>query len=212
MQSWKLHQYAKLITITCMLLCLILGGFQSIWVMGGSASSIMLQVGLQRSRAQAITKDVLILLYRPQSEHVIAISELQTILPLWEKTQQGLQQGNTALQLPMNIPMDISTLTLQALPDFLAMDTAVNSIVSHTGKNIDPVQASIVLLHQPMYSETMSELEITWKQHIDDAFLHIFIIESSITGVILLLLILIFILRQIEHRNVRTTVRTDMRE
>jgi len=210
MRAWKFHQYARIFTISCMILTLLLMGFQSIWVVAGSASGIMLQVGLQRNRAQAIAKDVLILTYRPQAEHSTAISELQNIQPLWEKTEKGLLQGDSSLSLPVNKPDDVKQLIWQEQPDFLAMDTALKKVLQKPDAQIDPIQAQIILDHQPQYSLTLAGIHAAWQRRIDDAFLHLFWIESGLSLAIFTLLVAIFVLRQIEHRDKSLYIQDDV--
>src|SRR2546430_123803 len=102
-QAKRQRIYIRIIVVFCVFLLLLLAGFQWIWVGAGSASSIMNQSGLQRTRAQAIAKDTLILAYRPESEHAQAVNELQNLLPRFEQTQKGLQVGDNSLQLPPRV-------------------------------------------------------------------------------------------------------------
>jgi hypothetical protein len=210
MQAWKFHQYARLLTISCMILVLLLMGFQSVWVLGGSASGIMLQTGLQRTRAQAIAKNALILAYRPQTEHSVAISELQNIQPLWEKTEKGLLQGDASLKLPVNKPDEVTQLVWQEQPDFLAMDTALKKILQKPDAPADPIQVEIILDHQPKYSLTLASTTAAWQRRIDDAFLHLFWIESAFSIIVFGLLTTIFVLRQVEHKNKNLYIQDDV--
>lgn len=189
--------------ITCIALLILLGLFQSVWVLGGSASSIMIQCGLQRTRMQAITKDVLILAYRPTSDRAQAISELQIALPLWEQTQRGLQMGDTVLQLPIQVPEIVQALMTASQSDYLAIDTAARNIVAHTASPIDPIQLQIILSHEHSYAVEMTQVNNAWQLQIDGAFLHIFLIESGITSLVIILLLLLYVRSRIEERNER---------
>src|SRR5580765_2203435 len=199
MQTQKnLHAYIQLAMIASILLLLVLGLFQSIWIYGGSETGIMTQVGLQRTRVQALAKDVQILSYRPASEHAQAINELQNVLPRFEQTQAGLQHGDDALQLPTHVPTDVAQLLIATQSDYTAIDTAVRLIIAHHDEPVDPIQRDIVLAHEHDYSTQMTLINTAWQQRIDGAFLHIFWIESGITLAALALIALsyLFLIRR----------------
>ncbi len=179
-RRWR--TYLRIISCFCLALLLLLAAFQSIWVFGGSASSIMLQVGLQRTRVQSIAKDVLVLQYRPVATHPQAVSELQSALPRFEKTQAGLQNGDTSLQLPTNVPGDIAPLVANTQPDYTAIDGALRQILAHIKEPIDPIEAAIILEHEHGYALAINQVSTAWQQRIDSAFLHIFWIESGMVG------------------------------
>jgi hypothetical protein len=193
--------YVHMAMITCIALLIILGLFQSVWVLGGSASSIMVQCGLQRTRMQAITKDVLILAYRPTADHAQAIGELQIVLPLWEQTQKGLQVGDTTLMLPAHVPETVQALMIASQSDYLAIDTAAKKIIADGP--VDPIQAQIILNHEHSYAVEMTQVNNAWQLQIDGAFLHIFWIESGITLLVIVLLLLLYIRSRIEDRKHR---------
>lgn len=202
MQTKRLRTYVRILTITMLVLLLLLALFQAIWVFGGSETSIMNQAGLQRTRAQAIAKDVMILAYRPAAEHPQAISELQAVLPRFEQTQAGLQNGNADLSLPNHVPDDILLPLSASQSDFVALDTAARLIASHPDTSVDPVELSIVISHASMYSQDMTAVVAAWQTRIDSAFLHIFWWE---TGLVCLTMLVIggkylFVTRQILRR------------
>lgn len=201
MNNWKLHQYARITTVFCVVLLLLLFGFQSIWVAGGSASSIMEQTGLQRTRMQLIAKDVLILENRPVAERPQAINELQIVAPLFEKTQKGLVQGDPTLKLPTSIPGDIEQLVLFSQSDFTAIDAALHVVLTYPDAPIDPIQVTVILSHEHTYTQELSQVNTAWKTKIDNAFLHLYWIESGIVFVLEALLVIIFVLRQLEHKQ-----------
>jgi hypothetical protein len=209
--------YVRIIVIALLLILLLLGGFQSIWVFAGSASSIMVQVGLQRTRGQAIAKDVLILAYRPESEHIQAISELQNALPLFEQTQKGLQVGDSSLMLPNRIADEIVQLVAATQPDFVSIDTAVKVILAqvhaHPDAPIDPTQRDIILAHEHGYVVAMSAVNSAWQARIESAFLHLYEIE---TGHVVVLIALIggnyfFVTRRIYNQLVEEA-KTEQKE
>lgn len=188
--------YIRMLFVSCIILLILLGLFQSIWVLSGSGTSIMNQVGLQRVRVQAITKDVLILAYRPVDEHVQSVSELQNVLPMWEKVQLGLQQGDKSLQLPAHPPDEVLQALALARSDYTAIDTAARVILANADKPVDPIQMTIIVSHEHGYAVAMSQVANAWQSHIDDAFIQIFYWESGIVLVLIVLLILMAILHR----------------
>lgn len=189
LEQRRLGLLSKWLFVVALLFLLILGAFQTAWVLAGSETSIMLQCGLQRTRAQAIAKDVLILSYRPGDEHAQAVSEIQATLPRFEQAERGLLVGDASLQLPSHVPGDIAQVMVGAAPDYVAMDIALRSIIAHTDAPIDLIQRDIVLAHIDGYSTTMMQVETLWQQHIDNGFLFLFWIESALTGILVLLVI-----------------------
>jgi hypothetical protein len=181
--------YARIITISQIALLIILALFQSIWVFGGSETSIMNQSGLQRFRASNIKADVLILAYRPTQEHPQAISDLQNILPAWEQTQAGLRSGSTALQLPSTVPESIQQALIPAQSDFVAIDSAARIILAHADGLVDPIQLQIILDHERQYRIEMSQVVTLWQQQIDGAFLHIYYWEMGLTLAMIVLVV-----------------------
>lgn len=174
--------YTRIALITSVCLLVFLELFLTIWVTGGSASSIINQSGLQRARVQAITKDVLILAYRPG--HIQAISELQNTLPAWEETQNGLMNGDPALQLTSHIPDDVKQLVLTTQPDFTSIDTAAHYILDHAATPIDAIQVDIIVSHEHSYTLAMTQVVNAWQQHIDSAFLNLFWIKTVLVAII----------------------------
>ncbi len=176
--------YAWIALLTTLLLLLILFGFLGIWVLYGSAANVMSLVGVQRARAEHMVKDVLVLEYRSSStERTTAISELQDTLPLWEKTQQGLQVGDTSLGLPRHPPADVLLSVIQAQSDFVPMQVALQNILAHP-THIDPTQLQIVLDHERGYYVTMSQTNALWQQQIDEIFFQLFWIETGLVAAI----------------------------
>lgn len=183
----RLRRYLRLAITTQIILLLLLAAFQAIWVLGGSASGIMEQTGLQRTRAQNIAKDVLILAYRPADARPQAVSELQNILPRFEQTQTGLQNGNTTLQLPAHVPDNIAQLLIAAQSDYISIDSATKLILAHTDKPVDAIQLAIILNHEHGYALAMTQVDMAWKQHIDNAFAQIFWIEIGLNALLIVL-------------------------
>jgi hypothetical protein len=179
-RRWRI--YLRVISCFCLALLLLLAAFQSIWVFGGSASGIMLQVGLQRTRVENIAKNVQILENQPAATHPQAVSELQSALPRFEKTQAGLQNGDDSLQLPMSVPTDIAPLVANTQPDYNAIDGALRQILAHIRQPIDPTEVAIILEHEHGYALAINQVNVAWKQRIDSAFLHIFWIESVLVA------------------------------
>jgi hypothetical protein len=188
-QTKRQRIYIRMIVVFCIFLLLFLAGFQSIWVLAGSASGIMIQTSVQRARAQAIAKDALILAYRPESEHTQAVSELQNLLPRFEQTQKGLVVGDASIQLPNRVPDDIQPYVAATQFDFAAMDTAARKLLTPADGHVDTIQVDIVLAHEHGYSTAMSAVVSAWQARIDSAFLHIFEWEIGIVALLILVIL-----------------------
>ena len=81
--------------IATLLFTIALIGFEALPMIEGSDSQYISQAALQRTRSQIFVKSVLVLLYRPNEERMSAISDLQTVLPLFEQEQAVLLQNTT---------------------------------------------------------------------------------------------------------------------
>lgn len=187
--SGRFIAYARIFSAACILLLLVLMLFQWIWVLGGSGTSIMDRVGLQRNIAERIAKDAYILEYRPVSEHPQAINELQNMLPIFERIQQGLQAGDAALGLPRRPPDIILQLMLSSQPDYISIDTAARQIIKQPDTPVDKTEIDIIANHERGYFLILSQVDTVWEQYIDGAFWQIFVIEEGLTAVVLVLVI-----------------------
>ncbi len=175
--------YALIFYITKMLLLALLFGFLGIWVFAGSASTIMNQVSLQRSRGVRIAKDALILRYDPLAiDRTQALSEMQDTLPVWARTETALVTGDSTLQLP-HPPSEVVTLVAQAQSDYLPMQIAAQHLLVDP-THIDPTQVQIILDHEHGYAVSANQITLAWQQHIDDAFYRLFWIEASLVIVV----------------------------
>ena len=72
-------------------------GFAALPLMPNSTLDLIRTIARQRTLDEQITKDALILAYRPTAEHVQAINELQSSLPVFEGVNAGLENGDQSL-------------------------------------------------------------------------------------------------------------------
>lgn len=201
--------YIRFIVVFCLFLLLLLAGFQSIWVLAGAGTPIMLQTGLQRTRVQSIAKNALILASRPEEEHTQAVSELQNILPRFEQAQVGLNKGDTSLQLPSHVPDDIAALVVASQSDYGAIDTATRKLLVTADGHVDLLQVDIVITHERDYSLEMTAVASAWQSHIENAFLQIFAWEM---GIVFLLLVLVLVQYILITRHMMTTLLKEAKE
>lgn len=178
----KLRRYTRIIMPFCLLLLLIDAGFQAIplTVSGDQIS----QADLQKTRCEVIVKSALILEYRPSSEHVQAISDLQVVLP-------RLQQEQTLLSHARN--ETIQAYLLQAQPDYVAIVSATQHILAQKNKPVDMTQVSIILAHERGYLTTMNALLVYGLQRLDTRTWQIFFFESGIDALLLIMAALFWI-------------------
>lgn len=164
-----------------LVLLLLDAGFQAI-PLSVSASQIS-EADMQRTRCEVIAKSVLILAYRPASEHVQAISDLQVVLPRFQQEQTTLATYHNDT---------IQAYLASAQPDYLAIINAAQNILSEAQKNkpADMVQVSIILAHEQGYVSTMSQLLVYGLQRIDTRTMQIFLLECSIDVLLLIIAVL----------------------
>jgi hypothetical protein len=147
----------------------------------------------QRGLEEHIVKDTLMLAYRSSSDdHAEAISELQTALPLWEKVQNGLQDGDTSLGISSHLPNDVRVLLLQAQPDFIYLDAAAHHILAHPSP-VDATEIDIILQHDQNYFLTMGQAVIAYQDDINNAARTFFVIEL-VLGILLMILWIAFLI------------------
>lgn len=178
----KLRRYTRIIMPFCLLLLLIDAGFQAIplTVSGDQIS----QADAQKTRCEVIAKSALILEYRPASEHVQAISDLQVVLPRFQHEQSVIADYRSDA---------IQAYIVQAQPDYLAIVNATQMILAQKNKPVDMTQVSIILAHERGYTTTMNELLVYGLQRLDARTLQLFLFESGIDALLLIMAALFWI-------------------
>lgn len=178
----KLRRYTRIIMPFCLLLLLIDAGFQAIpLTISGAQIS---QADAQKTRCEVIAKSALILEYRPAAEHVQAISDLQVVLPRFQQEQAVLSAYRSE---------PIQAYLIQAQPDYLAIVNAAQMILAQKNKPVDMVQVSIILAHERGYTSTMNELLVYGLQRLDARTLQLFLFESGIDALLLIMAALFWI-------------------
>lgn len=144
---------------------------------------IMQQANFQLARDEFISKDVMVLAYRPATYHSQAINELQTILPQFQQVQVGLLQGNAVLGLPGHPPDSVKVALLSTQSDYLAIVTAVNQLLAHPDAlNPDPIQVEIVLQHERLYISGMYQVISLLQQDAETRRVQLIMIKLTILG------------------------------
>lgn len=167
--------------------------FEALPLLPNNTLNVFSTIALQRTLGQRVAKNALVLAYRSSpDERTEAISELQNVLPYWEKVQSGLRNGDPSLGIPTHLPPDISLLVAQSQPDYAYMDTAAHKVLAHPSP-VDPVQIAIILQHDNAYFLDMVQITSLMQQHIQSAAQMYFIIEVCI-GIILMIIWIVFIL------------------
>jgi hypothetical protein len=155
---------------------------------------ILTDISLQHTRCERVAKDVLVLQYHwsNTSERAQAISELQDLLPLWEREQATIGRSKNA---------QVQLFMLQAAPDFFPIDIAVRSILAHDTIPADPIQVQIVLAHERDYTLTMNQLLSLLEAQVSDYEIQLFISEMVALILILVLTIIDHIVRTQEAKR-----------
>lgn len=178
----RLRLFSRIVFSLMVILLLLEAGFQAI-PLTTSASQIS-EADLQRTRCQVIVKSALILEYRPASEHVQAISDLQVVLPRFQHEQAILASyRNETIQSYIN----------QAQPDYLAIVQATQNILAQKNKPVDMVQVSIILSHERGYVQAMSGLMVYGLERLDARTIQLIIIEDIIDALLLIIAMLFWL-------------------
>lgn len=173
----KAYSIAILLTKTIFLIVIVALAYLPVYE---QSSSVLDRAELQRTRVERIAKDALILAYRPVNEHVQAVSELQTTQLIWAQEQSFLSNIHNA---------EMQQLMMQTQPDYMSISVALNVILAHTDKKIDPIQLNIILMHERPYLLSIN-LVIDWLQNaINDQLFWLFVIESGLAFGVLVLII-----------------------
>lgn len=188
----RLRFFSRIVLALMVVLLLLEAGFQAIPLF--TSATQVAEASAQRTRCEVIAKSVLILAYRPASEHVQAISDLQVVLPLFLQEQSVLASYRNET---------IQTYIVQMQPNFLAIVKAAQNILARKDKPVDMDQVAIIVSHERDYVSTMSQLLTYGLQRLDSRTLQLFLIECSI-DILLLIFAVLFWLR-IEHLLRRTS-------
>lgn len=181
-KNLRTYMMMALILILCMLLSLfvldILPLFSSY-----DDLVIMQQANFQLARDEFISKDVMVLTYRPISYHSQAVNELQTVLPLFQQVQVGLLKGDSLLNLPGNPPVSVRVALLASQSDYLAITTAVQHLLAHSDStHPDAIQVEIVLQHERTYIQEMYQVIALLQQDAEARKTQLIFIKLTIIG------------------------------
>lgn len=144
---------------------------------------IMQQANFQLARDEFISKDVMVLAYRPLSYHSQAVNELQTVLPQFQQVQTGLLKGDVTLGLPGHPPDSARAALLVSQSDYLAITTAVQHLLAHPDSNSpDPIQVEIVLQHERLYVNEMYQVITLLQQDAEARKVQLILIKLTVVG------------------------------
>lgn len=184
MRARTLRMYMIGALVLTIFLLLSLAAFDILPLVSGNDDLvIMQQANFQLARDEFISKDVMILAYRPATYHSQAVSELQTVLPQFQSVQVGLLKGNVALDLPGNPPDSVQVALLASQSDYLAIVTAVNHLLATPdAAKPDIVQVEIVLQHERLYINEMYQVISLLQADAEARKVQLVIIKLAIIG------------------------------
>jgi hypothetical protein len=167
----RLDLYAWIGLLAFFVLSLGLGFLLSIRLIF-SEPNFLAQVAAQQAREQRIVKNVLILDDHPsEDDKARAISQLQRVLPVWERVQHGLLNGDAELGLPRRVPENIDLVLRQALPSFAAIDSAAKVILSKSDDaEVLRLQTITMLSQENDYDQKMAVIMTLEQQRMDSSF------------------------------------------
>ncbi len=196
MKAKILNAYMISALVLALFLLVVLAAFEIFPALSGNDDLIVTQqANLQLARNEFIAKDVLILAYRPITNHSQAINELQTILPMLQQVQAGLRNGDSTLGLPANPPDNVKIALTATQSDYLSITIALKNILLHPDSTtVDPVQLSIILQHERSYTTSMYQVVLLLQGNAEAQKIQLLIIKISLAGAVGLVVILKYLL------------------
>ena len=171
-----LRTIARIVRPFGIVLLLLLVVFQFLPLIGGIDADTINAAGIQRTRAEVLAKDALILEYRPVDMHPQAISDIQTTLPLFEQEQAALSTDARP---------DVQIIATQEKPDYLAIDAAAHVILAKPDGPVDPIQVAIILMHDRQYVIAANSVVLILQQSAERRVWWLFGIQACIDGCVI---------------------------
>ena len=165
-----------------------------------SSDALVINIaGRQRMLSQKITKAALIIEFTTDpSVRTTRVTELQQAVTLWKQSQEGLQHGDATLGLPGNNSAEVSQLFSVIGPNYQAMLSATQNILSVARQNqagtsqlrsIDPsVQA--ILAQEGNFLVGMNQIVSQYQSESEGRVSALRTIELTLFGITLAVLVL----------------------
>lgn len=169
------RKFTRIVVFFCILLLLLIETFVTIPLFANDPEYLN-QAGLQRTRVEVLANSMLILEYRPQSEHTQAVGVIETALPIFKQEQATLQDNKAS---------DVQQLIMSSRGDFLAITAAAQTVVDNPSKPVDPVQVAIVLAHRDTYRATINSIVTILVQRTELRTQVLFIVKSCLVIILL---------------------------
>ncbi|GCE11151.1 hypothetical protein [Tengunoibacter tsumagoiensis] len=174
---------ADTLRVAAILLFIMVIAFECIPVFSSHNTDDLILADRQRTRAELFARDALILVYRPQSEWSGAISDLQSILPLFEN-EEVILEGNSDSQMMLQVQ--------QMRGDYLALDAAIKAILKQPIPSVFQLQLGIILVHDRPFIIAMNSVVSIIQRQENDRDRQLFYIEVGVE-LLIITLILTFI-------------------
>lgn len=176
-------------------LLLALSLFEALPIMSGNNDLIICQqANYQLARVEFIIKDVYSLEYRGDAVRAQAVGELQIVEPQFVHVQNGLLNGDPALGLPPNPSASVKESLASAQSDFLAIDTALKVILKSPDKPPDPLQVSIIAIHERPYLTAMVPVATSLQQEAQTHVYQLMFLKMGLIALVFLIILLKFTL------------------
>lgn len=188
MKTTVVRTYMLVLLILCLFLLLALSTFEVLPFTQHPDEQVK-QTYLQLARHEFLVKTVYALAYRSGTSRAQSISDLQIQLPQYEQVQTGLMKGDAALNLPGNPSDAVRSQLTAASSDYLAVDTAIRTMLAHPDSNPDPLQVSIVAQHDRAYLSTMYGVMVLLEQEAQARLFRLLVIRMSLIAVVFVLVV-----------------------
>lgn len=172
--------YAWIAFLTKIILLLLLMGFLSLPFFTGNPLAVLQQIEEQRAREATLAKDTLVLAdVHDASLQINAQAEFQSTLILWQKTQNGIANGDASLSLSGNLPESVSTFYSHASTFYTQLLPAYDQVLNHHNP-ADSVQVQIILRNDQPYRNALSDVEVVYLQELIVQWLRLYFLELGI--------------------------------
>ena len=171
------HTLTRMVRVAIAFFLLILIGFEIVPISSErDTQQYIVEAGFQRGRSQQIERAAYILQYRPQSEKIQAINDLQTSLFAFQQEQALLWK---------NTDPDVQRSLHNTQTDYTAIVTASQAILEHPDSLIE---LDIILLHSPNFFQAVNDLVILLEQQLSNRMAQLLAIRVFLIALCMLMI------------------------
>ena len=175
-----------------------------------SSDALVINIaGRQRMLSQRLSKAALALnVFTDSTSRQQNVTELRDVITLWQRSQEGLQHGDSALGLPGNNSEPVKHLFALIDPNYKAMLQAANGLIALLSQNISTPDSDLlpfiqtILASQSQFLVGMDRIVLQYQQEAQDHVRHMREVELALFCLTLVVLLLegLFVFRPAAQR------------